>query len=104
MGKYYGKIGYGITEETSPGVWTEVITEREVYGDIFKNSSRLEKGEGLNDNINVSMQISFLADPYARMNFHLIKYAWYMGSKWKVTTVTEEYPRLSLVLGGVYNG
>lgn len=103
MGKYYGKIGYGITEEKTPGVWSETIDEKTVYGEVFKNTRRLEKGEGLNDNINASMQISFLADPYAQTNFHLIKYAWYMGSRWKVTSVTEEYPRLSLVLGGVYN-
>lgn len=103
MGKYCGKIGYGVTKEKSPGVWVNEITERNVFGDVFKNSSKNEKAEGVNDNINVSMQISFLADPYARLNFHLIKYAEFMGAKWKVTTVTEEYPRLFLVLGGVYN-
>lgn len=103
MGRYYGAIGYGETVETSPGIWKNVITERIVYGDVIKNTRRLENSENLNDNISVSIKISFLADPYARHNFHLIKYAEYMGTSWKVTTVDEEYPRLILTLGGVYN-
>ncbi len=103
MGKYYGKVGFGITEKTAPGVWEVQIIEREVYGDFYKNTSRNEKGEGLNDNINVAIQVSFIADPYAFQNFHLIKYATYMGTKWKVATVTTEFPRLILSLGGVYN-
>lgn len=103
MGKYYGKIGYGVTKETVAGVWTTEITERTVYGDIFKNTRRLDTSEHLNDNINISNKISFIADPYARQNFHLIKYASYMGTLWKVTLVEEEFPRLVLTLGGVYN-
>ncbi len=105
MGKYYGSIGYGITEEqeAQPGVWVIRPVERKVYGDIIKNTRRLDKTENLNDDISTSIQISFLADPYARNNFHLIKYATYMGNKWKVLTVVEEYPRLLLTLGGIFN-
>lgn len=104
MGKYYGKIGYGISEETSPGVWVDSIETQYVYGDIYKNVGKNEKSENLNNNINISMQLSFIANPYARLHFHLIKYVEYMGTKWNVNSVTEEYPRLSLILGGVYNG
>lgn len=104
MGKYYGKIGYGITSETVPGVWTNDITERTVYGDILKNSKRQENTEHLNDNLSVSIKISFLSDPFALKNFHLIKYATYLGVPWKVTLVEEEFPRLILTLGGKYNG
>lgn len=103
MGKYYGKIGYGITVETTPGVWETTIVERSVFGDVFKNARRLDNSEHLNDNISISNKISFLADPYALQNFHLIKYASYLGTLWKVTTVEEEFPRLVLTLGGVYN-
>ena len=28
MAKFYGVIGYAVTEETKPGVWTEKIIER----------------------------------------------------------------------------
>ena len=33
MAKFYGIIGYAITEEIKPGVWTERIIERMYYGD-----------------------------------------------------------------------
>ena len=32
MAKFYGVIGYAKRVETEPGVWEEVITEREYYG------------------------------------------------------------------------
>ena len=32
MARYYGRIGYAETVETIPGVWEEVITERNYYG------------------------------------------------------------------------
>ena len=35
MAKFYGVIGYAETLETSPGVWTEQITERNYYGDLI---------------------------------------------------------------------
>ena len=37
MAKFYGKIGYSETNETSPGVWTETIIERNYYGDLLRN-------------------------------------------------------------------
>ena len=103
MGKYCGTIGYGESKETVPGVWKMEITERTVYGDVFRDSRRLEKNENLNDNISVATKISFLADPYANQNFHLIKFASYMGTLWKVVLAEPEFPRLILTLGGVYN-
>lgn len=105
MGKFYGKVGYVVTEESSPGVWTEQITERTYYGDVIQNNRRLESADSTNDNINISNRISILADPYAYLNFHAIKYVEFMGSLWKVTSVdASQRPRLILTLGGVYNG
>ena len=103
MPKWYGKIGYGVTEETSPGVWTEEIVERQYYGDIIRNLRRLETSEQVNDNVSVSNEISIVSDPYAFENFHSIRWVEFMGSKWKVTSVEVQYPRLLLSLGGVYN-
>jgi hypothetical protein len=104
MAKYYGVIGYAETIETRPGVWEEKITERSYYGDIIKNNRNLQNSEYLNDNINVSNQISIVADPYAIANFHAIRYAEFMGAKWKVPSVDVQTPRLLLTLGGLYNG
>lgn len=101
-GKWYGEIGFAETVETRPGVWEEQITKHNYYGDVIRNTRRLQTAN-LNDDINVSNEISILADPYAYQNFHSIRYLEFMGSKWKVTNVEVQYPRLILSLGGVYN-
>ena len=104
MGKFYGLIGYAETVETSPGVWVEQITERKYYGDVNRDSRRLQSANQLNDNINVSSEISIVADPYAYNHFHSMRYVEFMGAKWKVSTVEPKPPRLILTLGGLYNG
>ena len=104
MGKWYGKIGYAITKETSPGVYTEEITERSYQGDVERNRRMLQSSGGINDDINVATEISIVADPFARENFHAIRYVEFMGTKWKATSIEPRYPRLIMTIGGVYNG
>lgn len=102
MAKYYGKIGYGVTEEVKPGVWKRTITERNYYGNVIRNNRRLQSSGNLNDNITISNEISIVADPYAYNNFHNILYIEYAGSKWKVSSIDVQLPRLVLSLGEVY--
>lgn len=104
MAKFYGKIGFADTVETSPGVWTEKIVERNYFGDIIRNTRRLQSSDQLNDDINISNEISIVADPYANQNFHSMRYVEFMGAKWKITNVEVRHPRLILTVGGVYNG
>ena len=104
MAKFYGTIGFAMTEETSPGVWKETITERNYYGDLIRNTRRLQTTDQINDNINIANEISIVADPYANENFHMMRYAEFQGAKWKITNVQVQYPRLILTVGGVYNG
>lgn len=104
MAKWFGEIGFGETSETSPGVWTETVTSRKYYGDLIRNSRRLQSSsEKVNDDLNISNQLSIVADPYATKNFHMMRYATVMNAKWKITDVEVQYPRLILTLGGVYN-
>lgn len=104
MAKYYGAVGYAVTEENPRGVWKETVRERFYRGDLTKNSRRLSTGDGVNDNVTITNEISLLCDPYAFENFHAIRYARFMGVPWKVTSVTVNWPRLILSLGDVYNG
>lgn len=105
MAKFYGPIGYGITVETSPGVWTDTIVERNYRGDVLQNYRKISSGESINDNIDVSNRLSIISDPFAMQHFHTIKYVKWMGAYWKVTTVdASQRPRLILTVGGVYNG
>jgi hypothetical protein len=104
MAKWYGTIGFAEIIETTPGVHIEQITERKYYGDLNRNTRRLQSGDQINDNITISNELSVVADPYAEHNFHSIRYVEFMGTKWKINNVEVVRPRLIMTLGGVYNG
>ena len=105
MAKFHGVIGYTKPVQTKPGVWKDEIIEREYSGDVLRNSSRWStSSDSTNDDLNINNQFSIIADPYAKQNFHQIKYIEFMGTKWKITNVEVQYPRLILTVGGVYNG
>lgn len=103
MAKFYGEIGYVETIETEPGVWVENIIKRNYYGDLIRNTRSLVSSGNVNDNINISNEISILADPYANEHFHSMRYVEFMGAKWKISNIEVKYPRLKLTIGGLYN-
>ena len=103
MPKFYGKIGFAEPTETSPGVWEEPIIERNYYGEVVRNTRKMVTSNHLNDDISISNEISIIADPYAKNNFHSMRYVEFMGTAWEVSSVEVQYPRLILSLGGVYN-
>lgn len=104
MAKWYGTIGFIESVEVEPGIWKDQVIKHEYYGDVTRNTRAIQPSDGVNDNINISNNISIVADPYANQNFHNMKYAEYMGTNWKITNVEVQYPRLILTIGGVYNG
>ena len=104
MAKWFGKVGYAIPTEVTPGVWEDVITEHNYCGDINRNLDRLQSSEQLNDNVKIENEISIVADQFAIQNFYAIRYVVYEGIKLKISSVQVSYPRLILSLGGVYNG
>ena len=104
MAKWFGVIGFAETVETAPGVWEEQITKRSYYGELTRNTRRLQSTEHLNDNITISNEISIIADPYVMNHFHSIRYAEFTETAWKVINVEVQFPRLVLTLGGLYNG
>ena len=85
MAKFCGVIGYAVTKETEPGIWEEQIVEVEYFGDVIRNSRRFSGSAKVNDDINISNQISIIADPFANNNFHAMKYVVFMGAKWKIS-------------------
>lgn len=104
MAKFYGSVGYAITEQTSQSVWEPKIVERQYKGDIFRRVSRWRAAEQLNDNKDVTQELSIVADSFAYNHFTDIRYVEWMGVKWKVESVTPQRPRLILSIGGIYNG
>lgn len=104
MAKFYGVIGYAIQSETSPGIWTEVITERIYRGDILQNRNRWQASDNVNDNLLVSNKISIISDSFSYENLQYIRYVNWMGANWKVDSIEIQRPRLLISIGGVYNG
>ena len=102
MAKWFGKVGYSITEETEPGIWEETIIEREYYGDMTSDRRKRQNSGEINDDINLANVISIVADPFAYQNCSNMAYVEIMGSNWKVSDVEVQRPRLILTVGGVY--
>ena len=102
--KFYGDIGFAVTEETRPGIWEPAITPRKYYGDVMRFNSRYSQSSKVNEDVTISNVISIVADPFANQNLHNIRYIKYMGAKWRITNVEVQYPRLLLTIGGLYNG
>jgi hypothetical protein len=104
MTRFHGKVGYGETVETSPGVHVDEIVEHEYFGDVIRNTRRLTEGENLNQDLSVGNSISIVADAYAREHFFAIRYVEWAGALWTIQDVEVQAPRLILSLGEVYNG
>ena len=103
MSKWYGNVGFARDVEYEPGCWENELTVRPYFGDVLSDRWRRQNSGGVNDNIELSKQISIVADPYAMNHCSEIVYVEYMGSKWKVSEVEPQYPRLILSVGGVWN-
>lgn len=105
MAKFAGAVGYTSSEETAPGVWEDVITERNYYGEIIRSSRRLETSpEQVNANIRVDNEFTILADEYSIANITAMRYIVWNGNRWTVTNVEVRHPRLILQIGGLWNG
>jgi hypothetical protein len=104
MTKFFGAVGYGEQVEVASGIWDDNIVEYEYYGDVKRNSRRLQEGQSVNDDLSVNNSISIVADAYANEHFHAIRYVRWAGAMWKVSEVEVHSPRLLLRLGGVYDG
>lgn len=104
MAKMFTEIGYSETVKTAKGIFKETIVERSYAVEVTRLSKRWESSGYENDNLNVNNEFSVLADPYAIEHFHGLRYIMLWGQPWKIESVTVEYPRLKLTVGGVYNG
>jgi hypothetical protein len=104
MTRFCGKVGYADTQETSPGVHEEVITEKTYFGDVARLDRSLNGSESVNPEITVGNAISVVVDAFAEEHFQDIRYVEWAGSLWTVTSVEVQRPRLLLTLGGQYHG
>lgn len=105
MARYHGKVGFITTKETEPGIWEEVVLEKEYWGDEVQNSRLAEASDQtINNNLNVNLSISIVGNGFLFNNFRAMRYLEWAGDLWEITSVSVQRPRLILNIGGVYNG
>lgn len=101
--RFFGKIGFEKTVETLPGVWEPVITCRDYIGDVNRYQRRWEDQQNsVNDSLNLSNEISVVADGYLLENLGSMRFVEFCGSKWKIASITIQQPRVVLTLSDVY--
>lgn len=101
--KYYGKLGFVEYKETAPGLYVETISEYAYYGDTVRIISHWQGAEKVTEDVKLNNQISVVIDPYALENYANLRYVTFMNSKWKVSAVEIQYPRLVISFGGLYH-
>lgn len=104
MNKFCGVIGFSNSVEIEDGVWVNKVKEKSYTGEIIKNTFSNVSSGNINDDIQLNCQISIIHDGYLCENLQKILYVSFLGTDWKVTNATPQYPRIILTLGGVYNG
>lgn len=104
--KFSGTVGFWTGDvETSPGVHKPRIVKRPYVGNVTRNYRKFDPVEGQqNENLTVNNQLSIISDLYMQKNWPSIEYVVWNGAKWKVKTVEVGFPRLTLEIGGVWNG
>ena len=104
MAKFYGYIGFVKNDTVRPGVVKNVAIERLYRGETRGMSYQWESNGRVNDDVDLDNTLSIVADSYITENLYAIRYVKMKGTAWKVTRIKEQYPRLILTIGGVYNG
>ena len=104
MNKWYGNIGYADTKEVEPGIWEEQITVKPYFGDVISKVGKFQITSEVNDDKDVAVKLSIVADPYAENHFRSMRYVEMWGEKWKITSVEPARPRIILQIGGLWNG
>lgn len=105
MARFHGDIGFVESVETAPGVWVDVATERPYFGDSTRQYTKWQQGTSINDDVVLMDHISIVADDYAANRLGMMRYVKVRGIRWKINSIeTPLYPRINLILGGVWNG
>lgn len=102
--KFYGNIGFAVTQDMGDDVWKEIITDKKYAGDVFRLQRNRDSGEHINDGLRINTQISVLMDPWFHDHLSGLRYVDFCGSKWIAESVDVNYPRVNITLGGLYHG
>jgi hypothetical protein len=106
--RFSGAVGSATSTEVRPGVWEDVITERTYFGNIIRNTRRLEAPSlvppVVQGTVALDNSFSIMSDPDAYENYLNFRYITWEGQRWEITSVEVKRPRLILTIGGLWNG
>ena len=106
--RFAGTVGFATPTENPPGVWKDVIVEREYFGDVIRDSRLLGAPSlvppEVAGTISVQNSFSIVGDAMAYESFMNIRYVTWNGQKWIVTDIEVRRPRLILSIGGQWDG
>lgn len=100
--RYYGRIGFAVSTETSPGVMENKMVYKPYYGDVLYSLGYWQNKE-INDDIKMQNRISVICDDYIQDNLGYAKIIEFDNHFWKIQSFTLEYPRVIITIGGLYN-
>lgn len=104
MARFYGEIGFGVTVETKPGIWKDVIVEHMFYGDVLRDDINVESSDQVVPDFKFTNQLSVVAAHNALNRRKEIRYVRFEGDLWTISSIETRGRRLILGLGGVYAG
>jgi hypothetical protein len=102
--RYAGKFGFATKSEVRPGVWEDVITEREYLGDVIQRTERQEDESSVLPTAHVTTSFSVLSDGVLKERYSDLRYVTHRGVRWSVNSVIHKWPRLEIYIGEEYNG
>ena len=106
MARFYGKVGFIRTVNDGTGRFVEEEVVRYYKGDVNNNVRRYnpQNDVSANDDLALNDNVSILADAYAAENYMAMQWIEFDNVRWRITSVTKEYPRITIFFGGVWNG
>lgn len=102
--RYSGKIGYATKVETAPGVWEDVITEREHVGEVIQRTERLDQANSVIPSYRTTTSFSVLSDGVLKERYSDVRYISWKGIRWSVSSVIHKFPRMEMFVAEEYNG
>lgn len=103
MMRFSGKIGIARGSlETSPGVFEKQFVEIEVTGTMRLVSARWASMESRD--ARAKHILSIIPPETSTVDINEVVYVWWKNRQWSVINIQYIHPRVSLTLGGLYNG
>ena len=102
--KYFGKFGFAESSEVAPGVWEDVITERDYIGDVVQVTEAFSVDGSVLPTYRTTTSVSVISDGVLKKNYKNLRFIEFQGDVWVVASSVQQWPRLIIYIGEVYNG